>query len=105
MGNAEEFREAKRDGAKLVKNSGRGFHKGDALIGDEFMVDYKHNAKSFSLTNKNWKKLVLDAWGEDRRSPIIKVIFEDDTKIGIIDWAWLQEFIELYEFDKMIKEF
>ena len=93
MSNLDEKREAKLDGAQLVSNSGRGYHKGDALMGD-FMIDYKHNAKSFTLSRKAWKKLMKDAWGEDRRSPCIKICYEDGTKVAIIEWAW---FIELLE--------
>lgn len=96
MGNLEEKREAKLDGARLVSNSGRGYHKGDALM-DEFMVDYKHNAKSFTLTLKAWKKLIKDAWGEDRRSPCIKIVYEDGSKVACIEWDWFLDYLRLKE--------
>ena len=42
--------EAKRDGAKLQKNSGRGqYQKGDATW-RSFVVDYKEYEKSISIT-------------------------------------------------------
>ena len=37
----DENQEAKRDKAKPVKNSGRGFRKGDATF-HRFLLDYKH---------------------------------------------------------------
>lgn len=94
MGYLDEKAEAKRDGARLVSNSGRGYHKGDALM-EEFMIDYKHNAKSFTLTRKAWKKLLKDAWGEDRRSPCVKVCYEDGTKVAIIEWEWFIDYLRL----------
>src|SRR4030043_966504 len=96
MGNKEEKREAKRDGASLVSNSGRGYHKGEALM-DEFMIDYKHNARSFTLSLRAWKKLLKDAWGEDRRSPTIKICFENGTKVAVIEWEWFLELLRLKE--------
>jgi hypothetical protein len=94
LSNLKEKQEAKKDGATLVSNSGRGFHKGDALM-DEFMIDYKHNARSFTLSLKAWKKLLKDAWGENRRSPAIKICYEDGTKVAIVEWEWFLELLEL----------
>lgn len=88
-----EASEAARDGASLVANSGRGRMKGDARM-PGLLVDYKHNAKTFTLTNKNWKKHRDDAWGEGHREPVISVVFEDDTKVGIIDWNLFMELTE-----------
>jgi hypothetical protein len=83
--NHREKREAKKDGAKPVRNSGRGFRKGDATW-REFLIDYKHNAKSFTLTLKAWRKHATDAWNEDHRIPCIKVVYEDGTEVGIVPW-------------------
>ena len=47
-----EKEEIKKDKAKGVKNSGRGFKKGDAVL-NKFLVDYKHNEKTFTLTHEN----------------------------------------------------
>jgi hypothetical protein len=45
-----EESEAKRDGATLQPNSGRGKHKkGDAILGP-YLIDYKEYAKSFGVS-------------------------------------------------------
>lgn len=88
--NKMEKKEAKRDNISVVKNSGRGFHKGDAKS-SQFLVDYKFNATSFQLTLPNWTKLEKDAWKEGQRFPIICIKFANGRKIGIIDWEFLKE--------------
>ncbi len=72
----------------MVPNSGRGHVKGDAKLGNEcrWLVDYKFNNKSFSLTNANWEKLRKEAWREELREPLISVVFEGGHKVAIIDW-------------------
>jgi hypothetical protein len=92
--NKLEKNEAKKDNVSLVKNSGRGFEKGDAKI-DQFLIDYKFNAKSFQLSLVNWKKLTRDAWNEDHRSPIISIKFEDGTKLAILDWNYFIDYLEI----------
>lgn len=89
-----EKREAKMDGAKLVKNSGRGEAKGDATLDlgtFSFLVDYKHYAKSFTLNPKSWGKMVKDAWNSQQREPLIKVCFEDGHQVAIVDWNLFKE--------------
>ena len=86
--NHREKRQAKMDGATPVRNSGRGFHKGDAVWRD-YLVDYKHNAKTFTLTNKSWAKHAKDAWNEGHKIPMIKVIFEDGTEVAMVPWDTL----------------
>ncbi len=81
-----EKREAKLDGAKLVKNSGRGEKKGDAIWDDDWLVDYKHNAKSFTLKKENWDKHSKDAWNDGHYDPLIKVVWEDGSAVAVIDW-------------------
>jgi hypothetical protein len=88
--NRLEKREAKKDGATLVSNSGRGNAKGDAKW-DDYLFDYKFNKKSFSLSLKNWLKHKKDAWEDNHREPIIKIIFEDQTKLVIIDYEIFKE--------------
>jgi hypothetical protein len=90
--NHREKRQAKKDGATVVTNSGRGFRKGDA-VWRNYLMDYKHNAKTFSLSLKNWRKHSIDAWNEGHKIPMIKVIFEDGTELAIIPWDVL-EFLE-----------
>ena len=92
--NKMEKRAAKQDGAKLVKNSGRGHHKGDASFPD-YLVDYKFNAKSFTLTLENWAEHSHNAWKEDHRSPLIVVNFNDRNKVAIIEW---EQFVFLKTF-------
>jgi hypothetical protein len=88
-----ERREAKLDGATLVPNSGRGSEKGDAKLG-ELLIDYKHNKSTFTLTYKAWKKMMKDAWNEGHRFPCIKVVYEDNTQVAIVDWNWLKQLME-----------
>jgi hypothetical protein len=87
-----EKAEAYDDGAKLVKNSGRGYEKGDAKLG-QFLVDYKFNAKTFTITSENWSKLNADAFRNEHRHPLIVIKFEDGTKLGIVDFAWVEDII------------
>jgi hypothetical protein len=88
-----ERRQAKRDGAKPVKNSGRGHEKGDAKL-PGFLMDYKFNDKSFQLTADNWVKFSNQAWKQDRREPIICVNFGDGSRIAIIDWSVFRQYFE-----------
>jgi hypothetical protein len=94
-----EKEEAKRDGARTVKNSGRGFRKGDATM-NKFLLDYKHNGKSFTLTQKFWKKFSKDAWNNNYKYPCISVVMGDDseTKVAIIDWEVFKDLIKGSEY-------
>lgn len=84
--NYAEKRAAKKDGAKLVANSGRGFKKGDAILYDEWLVDYKNNEKTFTLKSTAWAKHSKDAWNDGHYKPLIKVNFGDGRSVVIIDW-------------------
>lgn len=87
-----EKRLAKKDGAKLVKNSGRGWQKGDAILSGgpgnwpEFLVDYKEYTSSFSISKKNWEKHKMDAWNQKQRDACVSVALDGDTRLAIIDW-------------------
>jgi len=89
-----EKSEAKRDGARLQKNSGRGkYQKADAKLGD-MSIDYKEYAKSFSLSRAVWAKACDDAAtnGLDY-NPVIKVILgEGNSKVrlAVISWDYLE---------------
>ena len=96
--NHQEKRRAKMDKATPVRNSGRGFRKGDA-VWKNYLIDYKHNAKSFSLNIKGWAKHTKDAWNDDHKIPMIKVIFEDNTQVASIPWDTLVELEELREME------
>lgn len=67
-----EKQEAKRLGAKLGKNSGRGMIKGDAFW-KHFTVDFKEVSKSFTLNKDVWSKAVTDAM-KNKNDPMIVVI-------------------------------
>jgi hypothetical protein len=88
-----EKKAAKKMGAKLVPNSGRGFQKGDAKI-PGFLIDFKFNAKSFTLSLINWKKHSKDAWKQGQNEAMINIQFEDGTSVVIIDY---HTFNDMYE--------
>lgn len=92
--------EAKRDGAKQQKNSGRGqYQKGDAKWYN-FVVDYKESNSSFNLNKDVWSKICTDTFKVSRNMhPALKIILGEDKKIrlGIIEWAVLEELIKFKE--------
>lgn len=99
-----ERREAKIDGARLVKNSGRGESKGDARLDSpqgffKFLIDYKHYEGTFTINRANWKKLAKDAWNDDHRSPLIKVVYEDGVELAILEWNEFVQMMEAAEYD------
>lgn len=99
-----EKEEIKRDKAKAVKNSGRGLKKGDASL-HKFLVDYKHNEKTFTLTLKAWAKMRKDAFNANYKYPCISVVFGEnsETKVAIIDWDVFQDLIEGSEYQALVK--
>jgi hypothetical protein len=96
----DEKQEIKKDGAKGVKNSGRGVNKGDATY-HKFLLDYKHNASTYTLTREAWIKMRKDAWRSQYRYPCISVVLgeDSDTKVAIIDWDVFKELIEGSEYE------
>lgn len=96
-----ERSEAKRDGAKLQKNSGRGqYQKGDSTWND-FVVDYKEYEKSISITKEIWAKICTDTFKVDRNKfPVLKLILgkdNDKTRLAVIEWALLEELVEAWK--------
>lgn len=95
-----ERSESKRDGAKQQKNSGRGdYQKGDAQW-KKFLVDYKEASKSFNLNKDVWSKICTDTFKVNRNMhPALKIIFGTESKVrlGIIEWAILEELISFWE--------
>lgn len=79
-----EESEAKRDGAKLQRNSGRGKHdKGDATLGP-FLIDYKEYANSFGVSISVWAKLSKDAIIKGKLQPALKLVLgKDDRKVRV----------------------
>jgi hypothetical protein len=92
--------EVKRDGAKAQKNSGRGdYQKGDAQW-KQFLVDYKEASASFNLNKPVWSKICTDTFKVNRdMHPALKIILGTDSKVrlGIIEWAILEELITFWE--------
>lgn len=94
--NRKEEVKARSDGAKLVKNSGRGMNKGDAIYNGIYMVDYKFTeAASYSVNLKKFQALQKQAWHENME-PITVAVFEKhgDRSIAIIDWELLKELLD-----------
>ena len=94
--NRSEELKARKDGAKLVKNSGRGMNKGDAIYRDIYMVDYKFTEKaSYSLNLAKFKELEKQATRQGM-DPITVAVFEcyNDKSIAMIDWDLLKEILD-----------
>jgi hypothetical protein len=95
-----ERSELKRIGAKPHKNSGRGnIQKADGNL-DRYVVDVKEYAKSFSITQDVWAKIVTDTLRVDKnKSPVILLVLGEQKKVrlAIIEW---NEFEELREIRK-----
>ena len=90
-----EKSEAKRDGAKLQKNSGRGeYQKGDATL-NGFCVDYKEYAESFSVSRKVWAKCNTDAWKMGLR-PALKLVLgkENKVRLWVIDDQTMHDLLD-----------
>lgn len=88
--------EAKRINAKLHKNSGRNYTKGDATW-NNYVVDFKEYSKSFTLNQDVWAKVVTDCMKVDRsKSPaIIVVLGEGNKKVRLA-------VVELDELERLI---
>ena len=96
-----ERSEAKRDGAKQQKNSGRGdYQKGDAQWRD-FVVDYKEYEKSISVSQDMWAKICTDTFkGSRDKYPVLKLILgtpSSKVRLAVIEWALLEQLIECWE--------
>lgn len=97
-----EKSEARRDGARLQKNSGRGqYAKGDAKT-DKLLIDYKEAERSFTLNKAAWAKVCTDAVAESRRSaeplsPALKIILgtgNQKVRLAVVEWSLLEELLE-----------
>lgn len=100
-----EASEAKRDGARLQKNSGRGkYQKGDAVL-DQFVVDYKEAGRSFTLNMSVWAKICTDAMTEGAdKYPILKLILgtKRRVRIAILEWdAFMELKRKADEYDRL----
>ena len=93
-----ERSEAKRDGAKQQKNSGRGdYQKGDA-IWNGFVVDYKESGKSVLVSKEMWAKVCTDTFKVSRAYyPVLKLVIGQDnskTRLAVIEWSLLEQLVE-----------
>ena len=77
-----ERTESKRLKAKQHKNSGRNTKKGDATW-KNFTVDFKESAKSFTLNQDVWAKVVTDAIKNSNDPALIVVLGEGNKKIRL----------------------
>jgi hypothetical protein len=96
--NKAEKRQAKKDGATQVKNSGRGERKGDART-SEILIDYKFtDGKSYSVNIEKFKEFQKESWREQREAVQV-AIFQNygEKALAIIDWSVLSELYELIE--------
>lgn len=92
-----EAKIAKKIGADLVKNSGRGLRKGDMThtrTGHKLLIDAKEG-KSFTLNEKVWAKVCSDAytWGSEYL-PVILRAFDDGSMVAVISWSDLEDLME-----------
>lgn len=90
--------EAKRDGARQQKNSGRGkIQKGDATW-NGFVVDYKEYSKSISISEEIWAKICTDTFKVSRSyHPLLKLILGEGarkTRLAVVEWALFEEMVE-----------
>ena len=96
-----ERSEAKRDGAKQQKNSGRGdYQKGDAQWGN-FVVDYKEYEKSISVSKDMWAKICTDTFKVSRnKHPALKLVLggsSNKVRLAVIEWSLLEQLVEYWE--------
>lgn len=105
-----EEEEARRDGASLQRNSGRGkWAKGDA-VWKGCLVDYKEAKKSFTLNRKVWSKICTDALKVSiDYSPVLKVIIgepgELKVRLAVVEWSYLESLHEeVADMRKKLKE-
>jgi len=93
--NKREASEAKRMGAKLHKNSGRGkIKKGDGTW-HRFLVDWKFAKKSFTLNKDVWAKVVTDTLRSDKeKNPALIIVLgegNDIVRLAIIEQEILEQ--------------
>jgi hypothetical protein len=100
-----EASEAKRDGAKLTKNSGRGqYQKGDAYLGI-FTVDYKEYPKGFTVSENVWAKICSDAMRNGQSEPALKIILgagNSKTRLWVVAEHIIADYLRLLDFEQMV---
>lgn len=98
-----EKNEVKRDGARAIKNSGRGqYQKGDAML-DIFTIDYKTYPKGFTVNKDNWAKICYDAMRNGHSEPALKVILGEGankTRLWIVAEHIIEDYIRLRQLEE-----
>lgn len=89
-----EKNEAKRIGARLHRNSGRGrFEKADAST-DRYVIDIKEYSKSFSVSKASWSKICTDTVKVDvNKEPVLCLVLgeQQKTRLAVIAWDEFEE--------------
>lgn len=90
-----EKKQAKKDKARLVKNSGRGLNKGDAEL-QKFLIDYKEtDASSFTISLEKFKKHELDAIHIQKEAVIVVIFKEHNGRaLAVVDWEILKDLVK-----------
>ena len=92
--------EAKRDGATLQANSGRGrFAKGDATT-EDWCIDYKEYPKGFTVNITNWGKVCTDAQKAGGLEPTLKIVLgtgQAKTRLFVISETMFHEMNQAYK--------
>lgn len=95
--NKAERNEAKRIGANLHKNSGRGMVKGD-MSNDDFVIDAKFAKASFAINQDVWVKICTDAMRVDKsKAPLLYLIIGEGTKkvrLAVMEYDMLEYLLE-----------
>lgn len=95
-----ESGEAKRDGASLQSNSGRGYlQKGDARL-DPFIIDYKEYTDGFRVSRRNWGKAESDAW-KMKGIAGLKLVLKDKNsehrlRLFVVEESMFHEMLEAW---------
>ena len=101
--NKEEAALAKKIGAKVVRNSGRGqFSHGDMQLGD-FLIDAKFTETYFGLSHGSWAKVCTDA-SKARRDPALFVVMGEEkqikTTVVVVEQSIFLDYIRLRELEE-----
>ena len=93
--NKREAAEAKRIGAKIHKNSGRGMVKGD-MSNDDFVIDAKFAKKTFTISRDVWGKICTDALKQDSsKSPMLLLIVgEPPIRLAVVEYEVLEDLMK-----------
>lgn len=95
--------EIKRDGARAMKNSGRGqYQKGDARL-DIFTIDYKEYPKGFTVNLGNWSKICMDAMRNQQSEPMIKIVLGEGnqlTRLCVVAEHIIEDYIRLRKLEE-----